>query len=153
MKNIQFNYSKYWSKSRDLDLFETIIQSDGTPLIQQKQLKEIVPRLDYFDFEPEIGDIYLMWVGTWLTEYYECEAPKDWPDKYANYKIEPGIYHIEITNIYKGHVFYKIKEIEKCLEMVMNIRNGFPSIWYFDKKDLPESKIEYMDLYETVNWI
>lgn len=151
MKNIQFNYSKYYSKVRDLDLFETIIQSDGSTLIQQKQIKELLPRLDFFDFEPEVGDEYLLYVSGWINDYYAAKSPKGWPGNVSNLKLDSGIYHVIITNIYNGHIFYKIKEIEESLEVCLDVRNDFPSTWYFEVKDLPDSNIDFIDLYDTFN--
>lgn len=151
MKNIQFNYSKYWSKSRDLNLVETIIQSDGSTLIQEKQIKELLPRLDFFDFEPEINDEYLLYVNGWINDYYVAKSPKGWPGNVSNLKLDSGIYHVIITNIYNGHIFYKIKEIEESLEMCLDVRNNFPSNWYFNVKDLPKSKIEFINIYDTLN--
>ncbi len=151
MKNIQFNYSKYYSKVRDLDLFETIIQSDGSTLIQQKQIKELLPRLDFFDFEPEVGDEYLLYVSGWINDYYVAKSPKGWPGNVSNLKLDSGIYHVIITNIYNGHIFYKIKEIEESLEVCLDVRNDFPSCWYFEVKDLPDSDIDFIDLYDTFN--
>jgi len=151
MKNIQFNYSKYCKYSRDLDLFETIKEDNGSILIQRKQIKEILPRLDFFDFDIEVGDIFLIYSNSYIPEYYDCIAPKDWPQKYAKFKLEPGIYHIRITNIYSGYVFFVFEEIENCIESCVSIREDFPSSWYFDIKDLPESNIEYIDIYSCIN--
>lgn len=151
MKNIKFNYSKYYSKVRDLDLFETIIDSDGKTIIQQKQIKEIYPRVDFFNFEYEIGDIYLLYVNGWMNDYYIAKSPKGWPGNVSNLKLDPGIYHVIITNIYNGHIFFRIKEIEESLEECLDVRNGFPSTWYFDINDLPESKVEFINIYDNFN--
>ena len=149
MKNIKFNTGKYYSVF-GRNMFDTI-EENGQIIITQKPIKEIIPACQYFDFEIEEGDIILIYVGSWLSEYYITDAPEGWPGKYASFKLDPGIYHARITHVYNGVIFYKIEEQADSYENVLDIRNGWPSSMYFDIKDLPESNIKYISIYDTLN--
>ena len=47
-------------------------------------------------------------------------------------------------------VLYSIR-LKNSYENVLDIRNGWPSSMYFDIKDLPESNIKYISIYDTLN--
>lgn len=148
MKNIQFNTGKYFSVFRT-DIFDTI-EENGKTIIIQKPIKEVFPACQFFDFEIEEGDVLLVYIGQWLSHYYIVDAPKGWPGKYASFKLDSGIYHARITHIHNGVIFYKIEEQADSYENVLDIRNGWPSDFYFDVKDLPkDDKIKYLDIHNA----
>lgn len=148
MKNIKFNKGRYIDVFR-LEMFDHI-EENGQITIVEKPIKEIYPACRFFDFEPEVGDVYIIDVGWLMSHYYWVDSPKGWPGKYSSIKLDPGLYHARITHIHNGFIFYVIEEKENSYESVLDIRNEWPGDMYFDVKDLPkDDKIKYLDIYDT----